>query len=369
MLIFFLCFPSVFQAMQPSSQASAPLVRKEVGLPAVGPDRVGAIMRSGFWIGWDGDLFDAGPHLQLLQSAARATGPSLAASDGLRPWGATNASGEGVPRLIHQTFKTRLTTNGSGTFPNPVWQMSEESWRKFFPAQGGSDGAEISSGPAYQYRMWSDDDIVAFFAEHCEPQVGQLPQYDNKISLSDIGRYCILWKLGGIYSDLDYEPRAHFYDHFAKDRVSLVQSPYRSETFQNSLMASPPGMSYWLDALRQALRRQHSEGDANDRTGPRLLESLAASHDPSVVHMLPCKDFQRATHNWNVDAKKACGMLDSSNVKTVLGIHWGTWSWIDQSKVGLGKDASGETDSLFKSCFGQLHPDREFNGDTVLPAR
>jgi hypothetical protein len=250
-----------------------------------------------------------------------------------------------VPRIIHQTFKTHIT----GKFPNPVWEMSERSWKHFFPEGNGTG--------QYRYMQWSDDEITHFFAANCEPQVGPLPNYSNRISVSDLARYCILWKLGGIYADLDYEPRAHFYDRFASDRVSLVQSPYGQETYQNSLMASPPRMPYWLDALSQAMMSIHNKGDANDLSGPRLLETLPASHDPQVVRMLPCREFQRATHLGNVDGTKGCGMLTRSNAHEVLGIHWGTWSWIRTNAMGEGLDASPETTKLFGDLLRELHPD------------
>lgn len=256
-------------------------------------------------------------------------------------------SGEphGVPRVIHQTFKTHI----QGKFPNPVWQMAEESWKKYFPEGNGTD--------QYQYVQWSDDEILSFFTQNCEPEVGPLPAYSNNISVSDLARYCILWKRGGIYADLDYEPRANFHERLAPDRVSLVQSPYKGETFQNSLMSSPPGMPYWLDVLSQAMLRHHSPaGDANEMTGPRLLETLPATHDPEVIRMLPCREFQRATHTGGMDATKNCGMLNLSNAKEVLGIHWGTWSWVQVESVGKGHDASAETSRLFAQLFGELHP-------------
>ncbi len=55
-------------------------------------------------------------------------------------------------------------------------------------------------------------------------------------SRSDAGRYCILFAHGGVYSDLDYEPLANFWENVsdvAEGRVSLVESPYiDNEKFQ-----------------------------------------------------------------------------------------------------------------------------------------
>lgn len=255
--------------------------------------------------------------------------------------------GEGLPRIIHQTFKTHLANDIA---PNPVWRASEESWKKFF-IEGSDPGMFV-------YRKWSDDDIRSLFHTDCEPEVGPLPNYGNPVELSDIGRYCILWKFGGIYADLDYEPRANFFNLLDQNRVSLVQSPYQGETYQNSLMSAPAGTQIMLDAMRTAIWRfsnRPSGADANDLTGPRMLEWVPHVRDPTVVSMLPCKDFQRATHHNSIDDAKGCGMLTEEALSLVQGIHWGTWSWVSSQTSGHGDVGSSETMDLFQSLFYKLH--------------
>jgi hypothetical protein len=260
----------------------------------------------------------------------------------------------GVPRLIHQTFRKKLVV---GFYPNPVWEKATDSWRRFFP-EGDGPGQ-------FHYQFWTDADLITFFKENCEREAGplQLAHYRNRISISDIGRYCVLYKLGGIYADLDYEPRTNFYDLLDPEKVNLIESPYKHETVQNSLMASPAGMEYWLNVLRQArLQASEKTGDANDMSGPRLLEGMQATHDPALVHPLPCRQFQRATHS-EMDVTKGCGVLDIKSAKEVLGIHWGTLSWRIDGLTGSGRDRSTETASLFRQLFSTLHPVVELDSD------
>lgn len=261
----------------------------------------------------------------------------------------------GVPRLIHQTFRKKLV---AGAYPNPVWEKSAQSWRKYFP-EGEGEGH-------FRYQLWTDDELLSFYKHNCEREAGplQLHHYRNKISVSDLGRYCLLWKLGGIYADLDYEPRANFYARFAPDKASLVESPYKGETYQNSLMASPVGLDYWLQVLRQARLRADRPGDANELSGPRLLESIPATHNRAVVQPLPCREFQRATHS-EMDMSKGCGVLDAHTANEVLGIHWGTLSWRIDGLTGSGRDRSIETQHLFQQLFSTLHPEADSEHQTT----
>jgi len=253
--------------------------------------------------------------------------------------------GAGVPRSIHQTFKYHLAP---GNFTNPIWEASFTAWRHFFP-EGHRDSE-------YSYTMWSDAELSAFFEEHCQPVVGRMPYLISNIFLADIGRYCVLWKLGGIYADLDYEPRANFYNRFAPDKTTLVESPYAGETFQNSLMSAPPGQPFLLEVMRKAHGHVASGmNDANDATGPRLLDVVIDSQCCGTVARLPCQEFHKSPHPLGADEAKGCGVLDKESVHDVLGIHWGTCSWCHGSagsQVTLGKGV----DKLFQELFLASRP-------------
>merc|ERR1719487_1439113 len=87
------------------------------------------------------------------------------------------------------------------------------------------------------------DEFPGFLTEFLQMR---LPPF--KIETADAGRYCILWKYGGIYADLDYEATRNFYDQLPSGKVSLDESPYEENIklasegmlqVQNALMASP----------------------------------------------------------------------------------------------------------------------------------
>eukprot|EP00931_Biecheleriopsis_adriatica_P109338 TRINITY_DN83597_c0_g1_i1.p1 TRINITY_DN83597_c0_g1~~TRINITY_DN83597_c0_g1_i1.p1 ORF type:complete len:266 (-),score=26.85 TRINITY_DN83597_c0_g1_i1:40-837(-) len=195
-----------------------------------------------------------------------------------------------TPKIIHMMFKFEPTTYGRTAWPNPIWRQSHESWHKYFPE------------PEYMYYFWTDEMIDAHFAQFCPNHIFMYQGVSHSISKSDLARYCILKVYGGIYADLDYEPRANFFGDLSISRINFLESPYHIEDFQNALMTSPvcpEAIRYWTKALEVAEARINS-GESSDPTkvtGPGVLYALPESRNASVVNVLPCKVFNRKVHN------------------------------------------------------------------------
>lgn len=251
-----------------------------------------------------------------------------------------------VPKRIHFMYKTDLDQPDL-VWPNPVWKVSFEAWRRHFPE------------PEYEYSFWTDDAIDVFFKQECPEQYDRFSAFAQEIYRSDLSRYCILKALGGIYSDLDYEPRTNFYISLLPGKVSLIESPYGTEEFQNSLMASPIGSkfsAYWTGLLNSFENTQQDSIWPDQTTGPGLLESFTQSLNDggSTVVKLPCKDFQHKIHQDGQPIKEGCDYLRLGDA--VKGIHWGTVSWLQGQQLNeelVGQVASSDTVSTFQ----EFHPD------------
>jgi hypothetical protein len=234
-----------------------------------------------------------------------------------------------IPRLIHHVYKYDIS---AGPWPSMIWEIAYNAWLEFYPA------------PWFKHIFWDDANVTRFFKEKCADHYSLYANACDRgtctmcvgaqcseIVRSDLSRYCILKNMGGIYADLDYEPRTNFYDDLDPTKVNLVQSPYSSETFQNSLMASVPHHPYWDKVLSMAVKNDKQYTDVLTISGPRLLESVEDTLDPKVIHPLPCNEFQRATHSGELKAaaRKHCRKLVPAavNDRTLKGIHWGTISW------------------------------------------
>lgn len=233
-----------------------------------------------------------------------------------------------IPKIVHHIYRVDLSAkslNGSAVvWPNKIWEVSYNAWMKYFPE------------PEYEHIFWPDENVTAFFKERCPEHFDLYRSKYIAIERADISRYCILKELGGIYADLDYEPRQNFFKDLSPGTVNLLQSPYISETVQNSLMASPPHHAYWKKLLDHAAKRPEV-GSVLQVSGPQLLDSLQETHirsGPHKIHVLPCNQFQRATKYVAAETRssltKGCRVLAPSDFKdkTLKGIHWGTVSWI-----------------------------------------
>jgi len=232
-----------------------------------------------------------------------------------------------------------LELEQNGPWPNKIWKASYDSWKKYFPE------------PEYRHFFWDDQDMNKFFKAKCAPHWESYTEERRDIVRADMARYCLLSRIGGIYADLDYEPRQNFFEQLVPGMVNLVQSPYQSESVQNSLMASPPGLPYW-DKLLSIIdvRRLAEETEPNVllAAGPCLLDMLPETRNDLMVNILPCNSFQRATHLIGGEEEsaenKGCALLrKGQDEKNLMGIHWGTsvyaGSVADKSDIEILFDA------------------------------
>lgn len=210
--------------------------------------------------------------------------------------------------------------------------------------------------------FWNDRKVESFVEQNCPKHFRAFVGEKRDIVRSDFSRYCIMWSLGGIYADLDYEPFAQFYADLEPGRVNLVQSPYTSETYQNSLMASPPHHIYWAKLMDLAEYTMSSK-NVLLAAGPQLLDTLPMTHNASIVHSLSCNEFQRATHISDARERassltKNCKLLRAEHAgdSTLKGIHWGTVSYVHRASKSNTPDEGPEgLMSLFRSFNLEKH--------------
>lgn len=250
-----------------------------------------------------------------------------------------NQSRQEVPKIIHFMYKETLDENS--TWPNEVWKASFKAWKRYFPE------------PEYTYHFWNDTEIINFFTRSCGKHATLMT--DHTLKFSDYARLCILQEYGGIYSDLDYEPRSNFYADLMPGQVNLIQSPYPWEGWQNSLMASPADTGskmFWASCLDLAQNRSSMKGNPSEVSGPKLFDALPETYT-RLVHVLPCDDFQHAVPNGNatMSTRAGCEFLAGNDFRQVKGVHWGTWN-----HVGFGKGLNQhEGVPQFKNLFHVMH--------------
>ena len=177
-----------------------------------------------------------------------------------------------LPKIIHQQWKVNKIPDGMFT----VWS---NKFKKLF-----REGE-------YTHMLWTDESARELIKNDFSFFLKTYDDYKFGIQRADAARYFILYKYGGLYADLDYEPLTNFWDHLPTDRVGQIESPYLfNERTQNSLMSSPRGDPFWNATFSLLMERGHLP--VLLATGPMFLDVLLKkAKEP--YHVLPCENFQR----------------------------------------------------------------------------
>ena len=232
-----------------------------------------------------------------------------------------------LPKIIHQQWKT-------DKIPDGVFTEYNNQWKKLFPE------------PEYKHMLWTDQTGRQLIADHFPWFLEAFDGYHMNIQRADAVRYFILYKHGGLYADLDYEPFVNFWHALPHDRVSLIESPYKvNEQVQNSLMSSPASDPFW-NVTFDVLNERRGSHKVLSSTGPAAMDAamdkmIATSTDEhnrnfAPVHILPCENFHRiplaaaGTNSPLITRFARTVMAYSPMVKTC-----GDWTRRDDCQYGL----------------------------------
>lgn len=122
-----------------------------------------------------------------------------------------------IPKKIHQIWL-------GGKIPDKYNRL-RETW--------------VEKNPDWEYKLWTDDDIESFGLQNIE----SFNKIDNLGAKSDIFRYEILYREGGLYVDTDFECFSSFNDLIYLDYFSGTGHVDKPETF-NSIIACKKGYEF-----------------------------------------------------------------------------------------------------------------------------
>jgi hypothetical protein len=181
-----------------------------------------------------------------------------------------------IPKIIHQTYKR------VDNLP-PVYMKCQQELQKLHPD--------------WEYRFWTDEDMYREVEESFPelwPMFSKLPR---KILQIDVFRYCLMWKYGGLYADLDYFFRKPF-DTYLNETMELILPISRRQSkivnrplrFGNCIFASRSAHPFWKLVLADILTNQDrllilSDSDVMDSengTGPGFITRMYFDCDESV---------------------------------------------------------------------------------------
>jgi len=178
----------------------------------------------------------------------------------------------GVPLVIYQSWQTHVLPSG----------MKKNIMNT------------IANNPEFDYYLYSDSDSRKFIKDNYDSSV--VAAFDSLrpgAYKSDLWRYCILYKLGGVYFDIKMVPLVPLIslvqNHstvFVKDFTISHATEGKSMTNMrdcvwNGLMISPPGNDIFMHCIEeivQSCKAHHYKANPLDITGPCLLGRMIKKH-------------------------------------------------------------------------------------------
>jgi mannosyltransferase OCH1-like enzyme len=209
---------------------------------------------------------------------------------------------EQIPRLIHQSWKN------TNQIPDRFLPWMQ-SWLKKHPTN-------------WAYIFWTDEENLLLF-EKKFPFLYPIAKKMGKIGLADMARYALLYEIGGLYVDADFECLKSFDDLHLENEVFLSSEPLAHTVLLehsttelalcNALMASRPRHPFWLKVLEKIKKKYENnpknEMDPVSLTGPRIVKETYLDNFQSdqTIRIFPQEFFYPEIAYWNIEnMKKNC---------------------------------------------------------------
>lgn len=222
-----------------------------------------------------------------------------------------------IPRILHQLWP-------DANVP-ARYALLQQTWRKHHPD--------------WEFRLWTDRDLLDL-VERCYPALASIYRgYDANICRADLGRYLVLYRFGGVYTDMDCEclrPVAPLLDgsgfvigvepdeHLAE--AIVVQSGL-SKIVCASFIACVPDHDFWPHVFDH-IRAARAEPGPLDATGPFLLTRAVDSYEarPSLT-LLPSRILYPVTKEqcWSGQINDIQFWESATRDAHVLHYWDGTW--------------------------------------------
>lgn len=182
-----------------------------------------------------------------------------------------------------ENFDTNEESNKKSTIPLNIFQ----TWLTSELPKKMAENVEFvkKQNPEFKYYFYDDIQCRRFIADNYDSDV--LDAYDRLVPgayKADLWRYCILYKLGGIYMDIKMRPTNNFKlidltmnEHYVKDRDSPIFFEKGNLGIYNAFMVNYPKNPLLLECIQSIVNNVNNRYygyNSLSPTGPGLLGSL-----------------------------------------------------------------------------------------------
>ena len=183
-----------------------------------------------------------------------------------------------------------------------MWCDKNDKKAKIYPAKYNDNVVNMQKiNPNYTFHIWSYDEVIRLMTQ--DPFLIQyidfVPTITPWISVCDFLRMCVVYALGGIYSDLDFIPIKNFKllldgksDYFVYE---AIESTGFSRSVFNGFFASYPKNPFikgWIETMKENIialyNTRHNAFTVLASTGPRGLRRYKDIKWPNKRIYSPC---------------------------------------------------------------------------------
>jgi mannosyltransferase OCH1-like enzyme len=226
-----------------------------------------------------------------------------------------------IPKIIHQIWEEKT--------PLPdVFVEFAKTWKEF--------------NPSWEYVFWDKTKMNNFIQENYPDYISILEKYKYDVQRWDVIRYLILYKLGGVYVDFDYECLESL-DNLLHDKDCCfgLEPEEHAKIFQkriiisNAFIAIKPKHPFMKQIL-EMVKFSSSVSEEKliyvlETTGPHMLTNLYERCPmKESISLIPSEIISPLTKMDVINYLN--GMIDEGliekKIQKAVAIHyfWGSWS-------------------------------------------
>jgi mannosyltransferase OCH1-like enzyme len=226
-----------------------------------------------------------------------------------------------IPKIIHQIWIGK-------PLPNALKELGD-TWKEHHPA--------------WEYRLWNEDDILGFIIEYFPEYMDSYHSFNYDIQRLDAIRYLILYKIGGMYVDFDYDCLKNIEPLLNGKTCCFAMEPdihaklfNKEMIFNNALMASAPAHLFFKRVIEEVFSKKTPYNDSLDKmeyvlntTGPWMLKKLYNTFgDKNDIYLIP-EEFVSPFNKMEAQAviNGARTQHLEEKLKEAYAVHYflGTW--------------------------------------------
>lgn len=231
-----------------------------------------------------------------------------------------------IPKTIHQIWE--------GETLSELYELFGKTWKE--------------QHPDWRYEFWNGERMATFIKDHYPLLANFYFEFPYNIQRWDVIRYLILYQIGGMYIDFDYEcidSVDRYIDgnnkcYFSMEPEDHCVNFFGCDTFSNALMVSCPGHPFFKKIIdhiffeSKYVYTNNKIHDVHATTGPVMLRELYKNYPFKDEIVLWPAELASAWSKSDVEnfIKGTAEDLLEKKLEKAFAVHYFFSSWAKNNK-------------------------------------